>query len=119
MMYLGMNASSGEAITDLDHIRQSVTDILSTPVGSRVMRREYGSLVSTLTDAPMNDTIHLQMMSAVYGAIMRWEPRVTIRVMQLQAGEKQGSLIAELTCTRSDNDATFTLSAQVADGVIS
>ncbi|WP_210454811.1 GPW/gp25 family protein, partial [Pantoea ananatis] len=57
MKYLGMNASSGNAITDLDHISQSVSDILNTPVGSRVMRREYGSLISTNIDTPMNDAL--------------------------------------------------------------
>ncbi len=37
--YSGMSRDTGEALTDLDHIRQSVRDILLTPVGSRVMRR--------------------------------------------------------------------------------
>ncbi|EXU76011.1 baseplate assembly protein, partial [Erwinia mallotivora] len=52
MMYLGMNRDTGEAVTDIDHIRQSVRDILITPEGSRVARREYGSLLSRLTDQP-------------------------------------------------------------------
>ena len=39
LKYLGMSRHSGMAIEDLDHIRQSVSDILQTPVGSRVMRR--------------------------------------------------------------------------------
>ena len=38
--YLGMNAHTGLAISEVEHIRQSVRDILVTPVGSRVMRRE-------------------------------------------------------------------------------
>jgi len=29
--YFGMNRVSGEAITDIDHIRQSVADILISP----------------------------------------------------------------------------------------
>lgn len=117
MKYLGMNASSGNAITDLDHIIQSVSDILNTPVGSRVMRREYGSLISTIIDTPMNDALRLQMMSMVYSAVMRWEPRVVIRSMQLQAGSTPGSLSAELVCSRNDNDATFTLSSRMGSEV--
>ncbi|HIH7570978.1 TPA: GPW/gp25 family protein, partial [Yersinia enterocolitica] len=42
--YLGMNRHAGQTITDADHISQSIADILITPVGSRVMRRTYGSL---------------------------------------------------------------------------
>lgn len=42
-LYSGMNNTSGKAITDIDHLRQSVRDILLTPQGSRIARREYGS----------------------------------------------------------------------------
>ncbi len=31
MKYLGMNRDTGEALTGIDHIRQSVRDILLTP----------------------------------------------------------------------------------------
>ena len=41
--YLGMNSQTGLSISEVEHIRQSVRDILVTPIGSRVMRREYGS----------------------------------------------------------------------------
>ena len=34
-----MNRTTGTAISGLEHLRQSVGDILSTPIGSRVMRR--------------------------------------------------------------------------------
>lgn len=117
MKYLGMNASNGNAITDLDHISQSVSDILNTPVGSRVMRREYGSLISTVIDTPMNDALHLQMMSIVYSAVMRWEPRVVIRSMQLKPGQTKSSLLVELVCSRNDSDATFTLSSHMGSEV--
>lgn len=50
--YLGMNRATGAAIADLDHTRQSLSDILGTPIGSRVMRRDYGSLLSDLIDQP-------------------------------------------------------------------
>ncbi|EPD7661448.1 hypothetical protein ACSD1U_003074 [Escherichia coli] len=49
-LYSGMNNTSGKAITDIDHLRQSVRDILLTPQGSRIARREYGSLLSALID---------------------------------------------------------------------
>lgn len=62
--YIGMNRETGEALNDLDHIRQSVRDILLTPLGSRVMRRKYGSLLSALIDQPQNETLRLQIMSA-------------------------------------------------------
>lgn len=60
----GMQRDSGLQLTDIDHIRQSVRDILLTPQGSRVMRRDYGSLLSALLDQPQNETLRLQIMSA-------------------------------------------------------
>ena len=50
-LYSGMNNTSGKAITDIDHLRQSVRDILLTPQGSRIARREYGSLLSSLPES--------------------------------------------------------------------
>lgn len=112
-MYLGMRASDGTALGDIDHIRQSVSDILNTPVGSRVMRRDYGSLLSTLIDAPANDALRLQLMSATYGAIMRWEPRVVVKALSLSPSGVPGQYTADLSCTRSDGDATFTFAVRV------
>ncbi|EFB70328.1 hypothetical protein PROVRUST_08539, partial [Providencia rustigianii DSM 4541] len=39
MKYQGMSRIDGTAISDIEHIRQSVRDILITPIGSRVIRR--------------------------------------------------------------------------------
>ncbi len=64
-LYSGMNNTSGKVITDIDHLRQSVRDILLTPQGSRIARREYGSLLSSLIDQPQNPALRLQVMSAV------------------------------------------------------
>ena len=77
-LYSGMNNTSGKVITDIDHLRQSVRDILLTPQGSRIARREYGSLLSALIDQPQNPALRLQVMSAVYVALSRWEPRLTL-----------------------------------------
>ncbi|HHV7514956.1 TPA: GPW/gp25 family protein, partial [Escherichia coli] len=72
--YIGMNRETGRAITDADHIRQSCGDILRTPVGSRVMRRDYGSLLFSLIDMPQTDALRLQIMCACYMALLKWEP---------------------------------------------
>jgi len=39
MNWQGMNAENGHAISETAHILQSVRDILTTPIGTRVMRR--------------------------------------------------------------------------------
>lgn len=73
----GMSRKSGLSIDQTDHILQSVRDILTTPIGSRVMRRDYGSLLPFLIDSPLNAYFLMQMRAAVIHALMRWERRVT------------------------------------------
>ena len=76
-----MHRATGRAIDLPEHIAQSVADIVTTPLGSRVMRRDYGSLLPLLLDQPDNAATQIRITSAVAGALMRWEPRV--RLMRL------------------------------------
>lgn len=81
-----MDRRSGKPISQARHIGQSITDILTTPVGTRVMRRTYGSHVFDLVDAPGNDVGALQLVAAAADAIERWEPRARLRQGRLTVG---------------------------------
>ena len=107
-LYIGMSQGNGKAITDTDHLRQSVRDILLTPQGSRLARREYGSLLSALIDQPQNPALRLQVMSAVYVALSRWEPRLTLESITISSNF-DGSMVVELTGQRR-NGAPVSLS---------
>jgi Phage baseplate assembly protein W len=99
-LYIGMSQQDGKAITDTDHLRQSVRDILLTPQGSRIARREYGSLLSALIDRPQNPALRLQVMAAIYVALSRWEPRLTLESITIES-RFDGSMGIELTGQRS------------------
>lgn len=103
----GMNRQTGAAIAPSDHLAQSVADILSTPVGSRVMRRDYGSELSRLIDAPMNaDTImDIYMETAV--ALAKWEPRLTLSRVQI-AEAQPGRFTVALEAVTADGSRNFT-----------
>ncbi|MDJ6393754.1 GPW/gp25 family protein, partial [Salmonella enterica] len=107
-LYIGMSRNDGQVIADTDHLRQSVRDILLTPQGSRLARREYGSLLSALIDQPQNPALRLQIMSAVYVALNRWEPRLTLDSITIN-GNFDGSMVVELTGQRN-NGAPVSLS---------
>ncbi len=81
----GMSAVTGRRLDDLSHLRQSIADILSTPLGTRVMRREYGSLLPDLVDAPLDGVTVLDIIQATAGAIGRWEPRVAVQRVQVRS----------------------------------
>jgi hypothetical protein len=82
---IGMSATTGLALGTLDHLRQSIRDILATPIGSRVMLREYGSLLFALVDAPLDRVTVLDIIQATAGAIGRWEPRVRVERVEVSA----------------------------------
>lgn len=107
-LFIGMSRNDGQAIADTDHLRQSVRDILLTPQGSRLARREYGSLLSALIDQPQNPALRLQIMSAVYVALNRWEPRLALDSITIN-GNFDGSMVVELT-GHSNNGAPVSLS---------
>ena len=102
-LYIGMSQGNGKAITDTDHLRQSVRDILLTPQGSRIARREYGSLLSAMIDQPQNPSLRLQVMSAVYVALSRWEPRLTLDSITISSNF-DGSMVVELTGQRNNGE---------------
>lgn len=65
---IGMNRTTGKALSGIDHLRQRVADVLTTPIGTRIMRRDYGSRVFELIDNPMNERFKVEMTMAVYEA---------------------------------------------------
>jgi phage baseplate assembly protein W len=74
----GVNANTGKELSGVEHLHQSVRDILSTPIGSRVLRREYGSQLPRLVDAPLNRSTVMDIYAATADAITRWEPRLRV-----------------------------------------
>lgn len=92
-----MENRTGRAISELDHVAQSIADIVSTPIGSRLMRRDYGSLLSELIDQPGNETTAVRIYAAIAGAVMKWEPRVRLSRVQLVTGERQGQYLLDIS----------------------
>ncbi len=83
----GTNASDGKSLSGINHLRQSLRDILTTPVGTRVMRREYGSRLFQLVDAPMNRGTLLKLYAATAQSIRRWEPRFKLQQVRAVSAE--------------------------------
>lgn len=93
---IGIDAATGRALSGMQHLAQSVADILTTPLGSRVMRRDYGSLLPELIDQPFNDATRLRLYGAATLALMRWEPRIRLIRVQLHQGDAPGRCVLEL-----------------------
>jgi phage baseplate assembly protein W len=86
---IGMDRRTGQPLNGLAHLRQSVEDILGTPVGSRRMRPEYGSNLRRYVDLPVNEGWKSAVQAEVARALGRWEPRLKlerVRVLSVVDG---------------------------------
>ncbi|HHA1475669.1 TPA: GPW/gp25 family protein [Enterobacter roggenkampii] len=111
--YQGMNRNTGLGISDTEHVSQSMRDILLTPVGSRVMRREYGSLLSALIDMPQNPALRLQIMVACYSAIQKWEPRIRLTSISFETDDA-GEMYVDITGVRTDTGASVSTTVSLS-----
>lgn len=109
---IGMNASTGAPLDGIDHLRQSIRDILSTPIGTRVMRRDYGSRLYELVDAPTNRSTVLDLFAATAEALRRWEPRLRVDQVEI-TGAQPGQLELSLRAFYLPNGEDITLEGVV------
>lgn len=79
MSLVGVDRNAGTALSGYSHLLQSIADILTTPVGSRVMRPEYGSHLRRMVDLPVNAGWKSAVQAEVARALGRWEPRLKLR----------------------------------------
>ncbi len=75
---IGMDAATGRPLAGDAHLAQSCADILTTPIGTRVMRRDYGSAIFELIDQPHNRLTRMRIVAATAVALARWEPRIAL-----------------------------------------
>ncbi|QHH99238.1 GPW/gp25 family protein [Acinetobacter dispersus] len=97
---IGMSRTTGRSINDaapyLLHLRQSIHDILTTLVGTRICQRKYGSIVPDLIDQPCNEATKIRLFSATATALILFEPRVRITQIRIIKFEAAGSWELEL-----------------------
>lgn len=94
----GISEVTGRPLSRSDHIRQSIAILFKTRIGSRVIRRHVGSNVPNLVDEPaLNDETRFELIVAVATAILEFEPRVALEVVEprvLSAGKVEIILTA-------------------------
>ncbi|MGB9088932.1 MAG: GPW/gp25 family protein [Pseudomonas farsensis] len=87
---IGMDRRTGQPLNGVAHLRQSIEDILTTPLGSRRMRPDYGSQLRRYIDLPVNAGWKSAVQAEVARALGRWEPRLAlerVRVMAVLDGQ--------------------------------
>jgi len=93
----GMDARTGKPLDGVKHLRQSVADILPTPIGSRVALRNYGSDLPDLIDKPVTLALRLCIYVATAMALLRWKPRIRLLAVALAVVAAPGAFTLSLT----------------------
>lgn len=99
----GMSNKTGGYLDDLEHLKQSIVDVLTTPLGSRVVCRDYGSVLFQLVDQPVNKELFPKIYAAVASAIDKWEPRFKVEkiaINSIKEGHITLSLIGKYLITQ-------------------
>lgn len=94
---VGINAVTGTELSGIAHLKQSIRDILGTRIGTRVMRRDYGSRLPELIDNPMNELTKVELFAATAEALERWEPRFRLDSVYIESATETGSIVLALT----------------------
>jgi uncharacterized protein len=89
---IGIDATTGRHLGGAAHIKQSIRDILTTRIGTRVMRREYGSNLPLLVDNPINEALKVELFAATAEALARWEPRFRLEAVYLSEASSAGRI---------------------------
>jgi phage baseplate assembly protein W len=67
-----------EYVTNAKAINQSIRNILTTMIGSMPGKPEFGSTIHELIFEPLDHIVEDSIISSVYGALGRWEPRINV-----------------------------------------
>ena len=84
---------NGQLLSEIDHIFQSIEMILTTPIGSRVMRRDFGSQLPRILGRPLNESTITAIYAAANEAIATWEPRVEVIATQIDLEQAKAGIV--------------------------
>jgi uncharacterized protein len=89
-----------------DSVRQSVWIILSTAKGERVMRPDFGCGIHELVFETINASIGGRIAASVRDALLRFEPRIDVKDVRVDAGADAGVLLINIDYeVRATNNA--------------
>ncbi|MCB9761853.1 MAG: GPW/gp25 family protein [Alphaproteobacteria bacterium] len=103
---------NGQVITvsGEEAVRQSIVLILSTALGERVMRPEFGCGLHDQIFAPAGAETTGRLIGSVQEAVGRWEPRVELNSVRVEADPTEPTLHnMELTVTIRSTNSRFNM----------
>ena len=94
---VGIDATTGAALTGWEHVVQSVGIICATSFGERTMREYFGSFVPDALGMNITRANLAPLIASISSAIEQWEPRFQIVSVSLGGDAGEGELTINLT----------------------
>ncbi len=114
--------SSGvEMVSGVDDIRESLSILLSTAPGERVMVPEFGCALWQMVFEQLDVTTMTEIQEIVSKAILNWEPRVTVDSVVAQVDPVVAGLVnisVEYTIRRTNARSNLVYPFYVREGTI-
>src|SRR5262247_1633625 len=93
-----------------ESVHQAIRIVLSTPLGERVMRPDFGCAIHELVFAPNNATTRGMAERYVSEALLNWEPRIEVLSVRAEAaGERDEELLINIDYQVAMTDSRFNL----------
>jgi len=92
----GIDATNGKRLGGIAHLKASIRDILTTRIGTRCMRRDYGSRLPELVDNPTGELLKVELFAATAEALVKWEPRFRLDRVYLESATEDGRIVLAL-----------------------
>lgn len=75
---VGMCDRTGNLLSGVAHVRQSISRIVLTLIGTRVQRRDFGCNQMALISGPGNEATRVLTIAILAKALLKWEPRIKL-----------------------------------------
>jgi phage baseplate assembly protein W len=84
-----VNAKGGLSYSEgPERIQDAIWIVLSTALGERLMRPDFGAGVHDYVFQPNSDVMRTRLQSAVNDALLKWEPRIELTNVNVQEGDQ-------------------------------
>jgi phage baseplate assembly protein W len=87
----GVDAQTGKILGGFEHVEQSLGKIITTPVGSRVMREWFGNPGLRLLGENMTQSDILRWFATLWAVIELFEPRFRVRKFMVNSLSANGA----------------------------
>ena len=92
-----------------ERIQDAIWIVLSTSLGERVMRPQFGAGVDDFVFDPNSSVVRMQLAAAVREALVKWEPRIEVTGVSADEGSERSLVLISIDYRLRSTNEVFNL----------